>query len=185
MEDRGADLTNSLGSHSEDQPLLSKSKSTPRRFDYSTTGVGGGQPDRKYGDLPISPDIIAPRRDMIRMPCRRNTSASLDVMRRRDPPFDVPIQASSSRQLRALQEAVTTYANTHFSDDWAGYWSSLNYLLVLVPIGIIGGVFEWPDTIVFGANFVGMVPLATILGKSTEDIAHHTNETIGALFNVT
>lgn len=30
-----------------------------------------------------------------------------------------------------------------------------------------------------------MIPLAALLGKATEDIAEHTNETIGALINVT
>lgn len=38
---------------------------------------------------------------------------------------------------------------------------------------------------VFLLNFCGMIPLAMLLGKATEDIASHTSETIGALINVT
>lgn len=37
----------------------------------------------------------------------------------------------------------------------------------------------------FTFNFLAILPLAMILGKATEDIALHTNETIGGLLNAT
>jgi len=39
--------------------------------------------------------------------------------------------------------------------------------------------------LVFILNFIGCVPLATILGKATEDLATHTNATVGGLLNAT
>lgn len=66
-----------------------------------------------------------------------------------------------------------------------GYNSKLNLLLVFVPLGIVGGWLKWPDFVVFLCNFIGIIPLSLVLGKATEDIAEHTNETLGALVNVT
>ncbi|CAN8064308.1 unnamed protein product [Agarophyton chilense] len=66
-----------------------------------------------------------------------------------------------------------------------GYSSNLNVLLIFVPLGILAGLLRLPDVFVFMFNFLGMVPLAMLLGKATEDIAEHTNETLGALVNVT
>lgn len=66
-----------------------------------------------------------------------------------------------------------------------GYSSSLNVLLIFVPISMIFGIFFNNATITFVTSFIGMIPLAMLLGKATEDIAEHTNETLGALVNVT
>mmetsp|Transcript_7849 Transcript_7849/g.34947 ORF Transcript_7849/g.34947 Transcript_7849/m.34947 type:complete len:403 (+) Transcript_7849:1093-2301(+) len=66
-----------------------------------------------------------------------------------------------------------------------GYWSTLNYLLIFVPLGICTGFFGAPKVLVFILNFIGCVPLATILGKATEDLATHTNATVGGLLNAT
>jgi len=66
-----------------------------------------------------------------------------------------------------------------------GYRSPLNYLLPLVPLGIVGGILGWAPSAVFLLNFCGCIPLATILGRATEDVAEHTNETIGGLINAT
>jgi hypothetical protein len=66
-----------------------------------------------------------------------------------------------------------------------GYQSGINALLVFVPLGLASGWLGWRDQLTFGFNFVGMIPLAMLLSRSTEDIAEHTNETLGALVNVT
>mmetsp|Transcript_292 Transcript_292/g.952 ORF Transcript_292/g.952 Transcript_292/m.952 type:complete len:519 (+) Transcript_292:145-1701(+) len=66
-----------------------------------------------------------------------------------------------------------------------GYWSTLNYLLVFVPLGILAGFFNMNKVLTFVLNFIGCVPLATILGKATEDLAAHTNDSIGGLLNAT
>eukprot|EP00177_Eucheuma_denticulatum_P002892 GFKZ01005198.1.p1 GENE.GFKZ01005198.1~~GFKZ01005198.1.p1 ORF type:complete len:499 (+),score=68.47 GFKZ01005198.1:158-1498(+) len=66
-----------------------------------------------------------------------------------------------------------------------GYSSYLNYLLVFVPLGFAAHLFNADPVYVFAFSFIGMIPLAMLLGKATEDIAEHTNETMGALVNVT
>lgn len=63
----------------------------------------------------------------------------------------------------------------------AAYGSPLNVLMLFVPIGFLGGYFEWNAVAVFVCNFAGMIPLAMVLGRATEDIGEHTNQTIGAL----
>lgn len=43
----------------------------------------------------------------------------------------------------------------------------------------------WSVSLVFTFNFLAILPLAMILGKATEDIASHTNDTVGGLLNAT
>lgn len=66
-----------------------------------------------------------------------------------------------------------------------GYSSHLNILLIFVPLGILASYLHLSPSICFVCNFIAMIPLAMLLGKATEDIAAHTNETLGALVNVT
>lgn len=67
----------------------------------------------------------------------------------------------------------------------SSYSSALNILLICMPLGAIATALGMPDPLVFGLNFAGMVPLALLLSRATEDIAEHTNSTLGALLNVT
>lgn len=67
----------------------------------------------------------------------------------------------------------------------AAYASHLNWLLLFVPLGFVAAVVNMSPTIVFLSNFTGMVPLALLLSRATEDIADQTNQTFGALLNVT
>lgn len=87
------------------------------------------------------------------------------------------IHTSAYGQLNQLRDGINRGLE--------GYSSNLNSLLVFVPLGILAGLFELPAFYVFIFNFLGMIPLAMLLGKATEDIAEHTNETMGALVNVT
>lgn len=62
----------------------------------------------------------------------------------------------------------------------------LNWLLVFVPIAI-GLEFLAPasHTLIFVASCLAIVPLAGWLGRSTEQLAHHTGEGVGGLLNAT
>lgn len=62
------------------------------------------------------------------------------------------------------------------------YGSPLNTLMLFLPLGFLGGWFEWNAIAVFCCNFAGMIPLAMVLGRATEDIGEHTNQTIGPCF---
>ena len=61
----------------------------------------------------------------------------------------------------------------------------INILLIFVPIGITAHFNSWSPIITFFANFLAMIPLANILGDSTECLAEHLGETIGGLLNAT
>ncbi|GMH89113.1 hypothetical protein TrVE_jg719 [Triparma verrucosa] len=60
-----------------------------------------------------------------------------------------------------------------------------NCLLVFMPFGYLSYAYQWGDNYVFWFNFLAMVPLASILGDFTEELAMHTNQTIGGLINAT
>lgn len=64
-----------------------------------------------------------------------------------------------------------------------GSW--VNLLLVFVPFGVVAHFAEWNASVIFFLNFLGMIPLASILGDATECLADHLGETIGGLLNAT
>ena len=57
--------------------------------------------------------------------------------------------------------------------------------LLAAPFALLSVYQGWGSTWVFWLNFLVMVPLAAILGDFTEEVALHTNETIGGLINAT
>jgi len=58
-----------------------------------------------------------------------------------------------------------------------------NILLLFIPVAIISKYHEWGDQYIFWFNFAAMMPLASLLGYFTEEVAAHTNQTIGGLIN--
>lgn len=63
--------------------------------------------------------------------------------------------------------------------------SHLNWLLVFLPVGVAAEVFKWSEGAIFGFNCLAILPLAKLLGDATEQVAMHTNDTIGGLLNAT
>ncbi|KAK9812560.1 hypothetical protein WJX73_008972 [Symbiochloris irregularis] len=66
--------------------------------------------------------------------------------------------------------------------DW-GSW--LNILLILTPIGWAAHFAKWDAYSIFIINLIALIPLATLIGKITEDLALRFGDTIGGLLNVT
>ena len=58
-------------------------------------------------------------------------------------------------------------------------------LLLTLPFAYASHHLEWSPVLVFWFNFFGMIPLASILGDFTEELALHTNQVIGGLINAT
>ena len=58
-------------------------------------------------------------------------------------------------------------------------------LLLFIPISIAAHFLEWGETVVFIAAALGIVPLASYMGKATEEIAVVTGPNIGGLLNAT
>src|SRR5574337_27663 len=62
-------------------------------------------------------------------------------------------------------------------------WSYL--LLVGAPLAIIGKLGHWPPALVFGVACAALIPLAGLIGESTEMLAERTGPKIGGLLNAT
>jgi Ca2+:H+ antiporter len=61
----------------------------------------------------------------------------------------------------------------------------ISALLLLAPVAVLAHVQGWSPVWIFWLNFLVMIPLAAILGDFTEEVALHTNQTIGGLVNAT
>ena len=61
----------------------------------------------------------------------------------------------------------------------------LYLLLLAAPIAVIGYFLGWPEWLVFTASSLGIVPLAFIMGRATEELAEHLGPQMGGLMNAT
>jgi Ca2+:H+ antiporter len=61
----------------------------------------------------------------------------------------------------------------------------ISILLIFVPVSIVAGLLGWDQRVVFLSSALGIVPLAWILGKATEELAAHTGPRVGGLLNAT
>jgi hypothetical protein len=78
----------------------------------------------------------------------------------------------------------------HVRREWWGLKSFLTssgllWLLVFVPLGILGGHNGWSSTFVFTTSMLGILPLAMLLSNATEELAAVAGEVVGALLNAT
>ena len=64
-------------------------------------------------------------------------------------------------------------------------YSLSNLLLPLVPLGILAAEYKWSPTVVFVLNFLAMLPLASMLTFSTEQLAAKVGSIVGGLINAT
>jgi Ca2+:H+ antiporter len=62
---------------------------------------------------------------------------------------------------------------------------SLDWLLVLVPVSIVLEVAGGNELLVFLSSAGAILPLAGLIGRSTEQLARHTGPRIGGLVNAT
>jgi calcium/proton exchanger (cax) len=63
--------------------------------------------------------------------------------------------------------------------------SYINLLLLAIPFAVWSHYASWPSMSIFLLNFFAMIPLAALLGAFTEEVAAHTNQTVGGLINAT
>ncbi|TQV98168.1 hypothetical protein V2A60_006158 [Cordyceps javanica] len=61
----------------------------------------------------------------------------------------------------------------------------VNFLLVMVPIGIAAGMLKWSATAIFTLNFLAIIPLAAVLSFATEEISIKLGDALGGLLNAT
>jgi len=63
--------------------------------------------------------------------------------------------------------------------------SWLNLLLIFVPLAIAAELLHASPVLVFALASLGVVPLAGIVGRATEELAGHTGPRLGGLLNAT
>jgi len=61
----------------------------------------------------------------------------------------------------------------------------LNFLILVIPLAILAEVFHWDPLWVFLFSTLGIVPMAGLIGDSTEVLAAHTGPRLGGLLNAT
>ncbi len=59
------------------------------------------------------------------------------------------------------------------------------FLLIFIPIAVLGKFLHWNDVVVFAASALAIVPLAGLLGDATEVLAAHAGPRLGGLINAT
>lgn len=62
---------------------------------------------------------------------------------------------------------------------------SLNLLLIAIPIALVARIAGWNDMLIFVLSAAAIIPLAALIGQSTETIAEKTGPQIGGLLNAT
>ena len=61
----------------------------------------------------------------------------------------------------------------------------IHYMLLMIPFGILSGMNDWGAVPTFWLNFFSIIPLASLLGFSTEELSKTVGTTIGGLLNAT
>lgn len=61
----------------------------------------------------------------------------------------------------------------------------LLFLLIFLPLAIVAEILNWPAIWIFVFSAVGVIPLAGLIGSSTEALAVYTGPKIGGLLNAT
>jgi len=61
----------------------------------------------------------------------------------------------------------------------------LYYLLLFMPLALLAELAGWGGTLIFAFAALGIVPLAKLMGDSTETLAAYTGPRVGGLLNAT
>ncbi|KAH9043074.1 Calcium/proton exchanger [Lactarius pseudohatsudake] len=102
-----------------------------------------------------------------------------------------PLLNGHTPQRRSLYQSFVVFVKAEGEPSWlASYrWfifgSWLNLLLFLVPIAAASHYLNWDAPLRFGFSFVAIVPLAKLLGDSTEQMSLSLGQTLAGLLNAT
>ena len=150
------------------------------------SGTGGSA---RHGNLSLAPSL-------------RRLLTNKDRAEQSDQSERLPLQNRKDQHIQQYGQNIAEDAADTNNDADADleelYYSTLNalidivfgksvsVLLLAIPFACWAN-FQgtWSAAWVFWLNFMVMIPLASILGDFTEELALHTNETIGGLINAT
>ena len=103
--------------------------------------------------------------------------------RRPAPPVALPVEAESPQSERRLPPHLDKSRSR--ASPAPRRFSPSMLLLLAVPASVVLSMQHAPALVVFVAACVGVLPLAGLMGKATEEIAERTGPTIGGLLNAT
>lgn len=88
---------------------------------------------------------------------------------------------------RVADLPVTLETETTFLGACSKYFFSgwVNVMLVFLVPALLSKKLGWSEQAVFGLNFLAIIPLAALLGETTEDLAETVGDTLGGLLNAT
>ena len=107
-----------------------------------------------------------------------------------DAPADQPTKETAFRAA-ALQNArkqafwIQWLTDSRDATKTTLFSSQTNWLLPIVPIAILSESLGCNSIAVFLLNFAAMLPLASLLSYSTEELSAHVGQTFGGLINAT
>ena len=61
----------------------------------------------------------------------------------------------------------------------------LRFLLIFVPISIVGEFMHFSPTLMFILSALAIIPLAGIMGEATEEISFYSGPRVGGFLNAT
>lgn len=102
--------------------------------------------------------------------------ASKDLRSQNSRDYNAVPMGGASAGPRSDLEGLCNIARDHYV---------LVSMLAFVPVGFFVGLAAWPPQLVFIFNFLGIMPLAWLIGKATEDLSASVGETLGGLLNAT
>jgi hypothetical protein len=85
----------------------------------------------------------------------------------------------SRRPLRSLTPRIYKQARS------ALLIHNANLLLILLPIGLVGGHLGWNPVAVLIINIVAIIPLSAFVSSSSDKLSVHLGELVGGLINAT
>ena len=102
---------------------------------------------------------------------------------------DVSPDSSAAEHTNGEAAASTAYPHVGFSIPRyihhvvkaTLYSTKANFLLVFIPLSIVGAAHEWNPALIFALSFFAMFPLAELLSWSTEQLSASTGQVIGGL----
>ncbi|KAG8931064.1 hypothetical protein FRC01_001881 [Tulasnella sp. 417] len=84
---------------------------------------------------------------------------------------------------------ISSFLKAEGEPTWVGslrfllFSSYFNLLLVFVPLSVVSHHLNWDAGLRFAFSFLAIVPLAKLLGESTEQLSMKLGETLGGLLN--
>jgi Ca2+:H+ antiporter len=61
----------------------------------------------------------------------------------------------------------------------------LRFLLIFVPVSLIGEFVDYPPTVLFVLSALAIIPLAGLMGEATEEISFYSGPQVGGFLNAT